>query len=331
MVITIHTEPLLNISEIANFILVHYIARVAVPFFIVCTGFFTGKKITWTDNGKVDSIKITRITILKSSWKVFRLYLICSVIYLVLSIPQWIQTGWFSIKAFIDWGIAFFLSGSYYHLWYLMEVCYALIILALILPIIRKPYIFILTVVLWIVEVVDYGYCFLLPSGIQRFFAITNKVQMPFESIVRVLPLLLLGIIIQKAQYRNKTTYIVGSLVSFALLGGEIYLVKSLGGEKFSYLLCTLPVAYFLFQTVHSFDDVLRFKNSIMLSDISTFVYCAHPAIILIITTYLKAGISNLWLFLMVATMSIVFGVLYYCLKYHVRRKDKNSFHRYYL
>lgn len=102
LVITIHTEPLLSISETANFIQVHYIARVAVPFFIVCTGFFIGKRITWSYDGKVDNIKATRIDILKSSGIVFRLYLICSVIYLFLSIPQWIETGWFSIEAFID-------------------------------------------------------------------------------------------------------------------------------------------------------------------------------------------------------------------------------------
>lgn len=325
LVITIHTEPLLSISETANFIQVHYIARVAVPFFIVCTGFFTGKKITWSDKGMVDNIKAARIAILKSSWKVFRLYLICSVIYLFLSIPQWIETGWFSFKAFIDWGLSFFLYGSYYHLWYLMEVCYALIVLALILPIIRKPYIFILTVVLWIIEVVYYGYSFLLPSGIQQLFAVADKVQMPFESVVRVLPMLLVGIIVQKARFRNKAINIFGFLMSFALLGGEIYLAKSLGDERFSYLFCTLPVAYFLFQTVHSFDDSVRMKNSLMLSEISTFVYCAHPAIILVITTYLNVELSNLWMFLIVTAISVVFGLMYFyllqiCRKNHLTK-----------
>ena len=315
LVITIHTEPLLSISETANFIQVHYIARVAVPFFIVCTGFFIGKRITWSYDGKVDNIKATRIAILKSSWKVFRLYLICSVIYLFLSIPQWIETGWFSIEAFIDWGIAFFLKGSYYHLWYLMEVCYALIILALILPIVRKPYIFIFTLVLWFVEAVAYGYSFLLPSGIQQLYTIANKAQMPFESVVRVLPLLLVGIVIQKERQRKPVAYLLGLLLSFALLGGEIYLVKFLGGEKFSYLLCTLPVAYFLFQTVHSMDELIHIKNSIVLSDISTFVYCAHPAIILIISTYLRIEIPNMWMFILVTVASFVGGYAFYYLK----------------
>ena len=324
LVITIHTEPLLNISETANFIQVHYFARVAVPFFIVCTGFFTGRKITWSDEGKVDNIKATRVAILKSSWKIFRLYLICSVIYLFLSIPQWIETGWFSIKAFIDWGIAFFMNGSYYHLWYLMEVCYALIILALILPIIRKPYIFILALVLWIVEVVGYGYSFLLPSGIQRLFVVANKVQMPFESIVRVLPLLLVGIIIQKVRQSKQLSTILGFLISFALLGGEIYLVKSLGGEKFSYLLCTLPVAYFLFRMVHNFDGLIHIKNSLLLSDISTFMYCAHPAIILIISTYFKIEPPNLWMFIIVTTISVLVGLCVYYLKYRIYRKKKD-------
>lgn len=36
-------------------------------------------------------------------------------IYLFISIPEWIETGWFSAWAFVDWGIALLIKGSYYH------------------------------------------------------------------------------------------------------------------------------------------------------------------------------------------------------------------------
>jgi surface polysaccharide O-acyltransferase-like enzyme len=41
MVIAIHTAPLSDVQEEAYFILVQVICRMAVPFFAVCTGYFT--------------------------------------------------------------------------------------------------------------------------------------------------------------------------------------------------------------------------------------------------------------------------------------------------
>lgn len=322
LVVTIHTDPLLETSETANFFLVHIIARVAVPFFIVCTGFFVGKKIHFDDNG-VANTKEARIAILKSSWKFFKLYLICSVIYLFLSIPSWISTGWFSYKAFIDWGLSFFLTGSYIHLWYLMEVCYALLILALILPILKKPLIYLLIIVLWIIEVLDYAYVVFLPSGIQNVFSMIDRFQMPFESIVRVLPLLLLGIIIRLRDHRNTLFSVIGLVISFTLLVFEVIIIKELGGEKYSYLLSTLPVAYFVFTTIHSFDSKVTFKNTTLLADISTFIYLAHPAYILLLRLITK--MPNIIEFIIVTSISIVTGYLYYKIKDHIitHKKDK--------
>ena len=313
LVITIHTEPLAEISETADFILVHIIARVAVPFFIVCTGFFIGKRIIFESN-RISNLKEARIVILKSSWKIFKLYLICSLIYLILSIPNWIATGWFSIKAFIDWGISFFLYGSYFHLWYLMEVCYALLILALILalilPLIRKPFVYLFIIVLWAVEVLQYAYAMALPSAVQNVFHLCEKVQMPYESVVRVLPLLLLGIVIQQQKQKRAAFYIVGLIISMAMLFAEVYFVKSLGGEKYSYVVFTLPVAYFLFETVHSFDPVIKLKNTLGFAKISTFVYLAHPAFILMLKWIVD--LPGYAVFLVVTILSVLTGFIYY-------------------
>ena len=40
LVITIHTSPLLSFAELPDFILTRIIARVAVPFFLMVSGFF---------------------------------------------------------------------------------------------------------------------------------------------------------------------------------------------------------------------------------------------------------------------------------------------------
>ena len=42
LVVAIHTSPLSSLNESADFILTRIIARIAVPFFFLITGFFMG-------------------------------------------------------------------------------------------------------------------------------------------------------------------------------------------------------------------------------------------------------------------------------------------------
>ena len=107
----------MQINETVNFVLVNVFARLAVPFFVVCTGFFTGRIILFKD-GRISEVKKTKDVVVKSALRILRLYTVWSLVYLVVYIPNWIETGWFSLMAFIDWGIIFFTKGAYYHLWY---------------------------------------------------------------------------------------------------------------------------------------------------------------------------------------------------------------------
>ena len=318
LVITIHTDPLSDLSQLANFALVDIVARIAVPFFIVCTGFFLGKRFCYT-NGRLSNIKEARSATLRSAFRIGKLYLIWSLLYLPILIQQWIASGWFSSKAFVDWGVAFFLKGSYVHLWYLIEVCYALLVLALILPLLKKTTTYILMTVLWIIEVLDYAYVAALPSGIQTVFAFLDKLQMPFESIVRVLPLLLIGIIVSQQKQRKRAFYLVGFTVSSLLLILEVYGVKMLGGERFSFIFTTLPVAYFLFSTVHSFGPTLKASHTVVLAKISTFVYLIHPALIWLLS--LIAVIPNLLTFAIVTALSLAAGFICYKIQRLFRRQ----------
>lgn len=314
LVVTIHTNPLTKVSGIANFILIQFFARMAVPFFIVCTGFFTARKIGFNFSGNYD-LKAARIIILKSSWKIFKLYLICSLIYLLLTIPEWITNGSFSYKSFIDWGISFFLYGSYYHLWYLIEVCYALLVLALIFPLLKKTVLCGLAVVLWPSEVIVFGYRAMLPESVQNIISLFDKIKMPFEAIVRVLPLLLVGLFIQQ-QCRKRSFYLIGFLVTAVFYGAELWFASTFNAGK---LFTTLPMAFFVFGLIHSFDTVIKLQNTLALAKISTFVYCAHPAVILIINSI--ADIQNLLLFFFVTVISVLFGYLYYRISFLIKSR----------
>ncbi|WP_216696872.1 acyltransferase family protein [Anaerostipes faecalis] len=127
-VIGIHVAPLKNISDFGNFYLENVIFRVAVPFFIVCSGYYLAQKLEFKDNKCLNNSSNSNY-IKKYKKKIMVLYIEWSLIYLLFSIPTWLETGWFSIHAFIDWGLALVVNGSYYHLWYLLCIIYAIIIL----------------------------------------------------------------------------------------------------------------------------------------------------------------------------------------------------------
>ncbi|NRS51569.1 serine racemase VanT catalytic subunit [Brevibacillus sp. HB2.2] len=86
LVIAIHTFPLLSISEWADFTLRQTIARVAVPFFFMCTGFFFMQKLGSDRNRNASMLK-------QFLWKVGKLYLLSIVLYLPVNVYE----GYFTL------------------------------------------------------------------------------------------------------------------------------------------------------------------------------------------------------------------------------------------
>lgn len=73
LVVTIHTGPLASYSSLANFELKDCIARVAVPFFFVASGYFLFRKMS---EGNFD-----KGVALRYAARIFRLYVIWTVVY----------------------------------------------------------------------------------------------------------------------------------------------------------------------------------------------------------------------------------------------------------
>ena len=104
LVIAIHTSPLSDISSAADFILTRIIARIAVPFFFMTSGFFLFKD--GTDKEKLKTfLKSTAI-----------LYAVSIILYL----PVNIYSGYFSTDMLLPNIIKdLIFDGTFYHLWYL--------------------------------------------------------------------------------------------------------------------------------------------------------------------------------------------------------------------
>ena len=105
LVIAIHTSPLESFNPTCDFILTRILARVAVPFFLMTSGFFMISR--WTPNN--DRLK-------KFVKKTALIYFAAILLY----IPINIYNGYFKMENLLPNIIKdIVFDGTLYHLWYL--------------------------------------------------------------------------------------------------------------------------------------------------------------------------------------------------------------------
>lgn len=299
LVIIIHTHPFMNICSSLEFISVNIISRMAVPFFAICTGYFLSSKYKSVNN--------------QCSWllhwkKMIIIYFIWTVVYLIRLIPNWISSGWFSIYAFIDYAIATLFSGSYYHLWYILSVIYAIPLFIVCLKKLDKKSIICLSIILWGIKALSYGYFQWLPQSIIIIFNFLEKISGLRDAVLCILPLMLLGNCIKNQKVKSNIFYIVGLIASSLIYFAEIFVLKYLGQEHFSFIFSIFFVSFFLFNILLKLNINIKSNISYLLGKASMIIYLIHPLII----DFVKLITSdNLILFVMVVIFSTIFGVVY--------------------
>lgn len=109
LIIMIHTSPLESVNELADFILTREVARVAVPFFFMVSGYY----VAYVAYRKTSDEKQVFLRMLS---KLGAMYLVASLTYL----PVRIYSGYFSNGISISKILKDVLfDGTFYHLWYL--------------------------------------------------------------------------------------------------------------------------------------------------------------------------------------------------------------------
>ena len=103
LVVAIHCSPLTTYSETADFILTRAVARVAVPFFFMVTGFFV--------LGRPEKLR----RFLK---RTALLFLACILLYLPLNLYSGALSGLTPVGALRE----LLFEGTFYHLWYFPAV-----------------------------------------------------------------------------------------------------------------------------------------------------------------------------------------------------------------
>lgn len=120
LVVAIHVFPFVDISETFNTYFMADVCRLAVPFFFVVSAFFFFRK--WGEDESDNEAHLK-----KYLWRLGKIYLIWTVIYLPYTIWNYASVG-FSFFGLLGWIRDFFLNGSYYHLWFLPAMMLGMVI-----------------------------------------------------------------------------------------------------------------------------------------------------------------------------------------------------------
>lgn len=312
LIIAIHSKLFADINSILNFVTVDIISRLAVPFFAICTGYFMTQKSIG---------RRTKGHFFWKHWKkLFVIYIIWTFIYLIRLLPKWIEINWFSVNAFIDYGIATIISKPYYHMWYLLSILYAIPIFALCLKYVNKKYYWWIAIFLWAIKALSYGYYMWLPSSIKDIFNLMEKFSGIRDGIFCILPLMLLGSCVYYEKIHKNKLYILGFIISLFLLVLEAVTLRYWGQSAISYIIFTLPTSYFLFNLIIRLKISMNTQICNILGMASLFIYMVHPLIIELVDTVVK---NSIFCFIITTIFATVFGVLYAAIMLHLKSKVK--------
>lgn len=311
LVIGIHTEPFVEINDGVYFFVVNILCRLAVPFFAVCSGYFISNSI-FRSEGKYVPIK-------RQETKLIKIYCIWTLLYFLFDIPFAISSGWFSIKNYIGFAISIVTKGSHYHLWYLISLIYALLLFYLCVRFLKRKFLLLLMLLLYMVKALSYGYIKWLPKSFNAVFGICHKFDALFDAVFLILPLLLLGYFISICKKPNIKWSFIGFVCSFVLLTTEAFILRNFGQESVSFIFFTLPTAYFSFSIVLQLKFGNKLRIGKMLGSVSLIIYCFHPMVVEI----LPEDMFSLLKYIIVAIVSFLVAVGYYFIKCHIPKKSQ--------
>lgn len=290
LVIAIHTSPLTSFSGEADFFFTRVLARIAVPFFLMVTGFFFPS----------DPDKLR-----KSLKKLCLLYGAAILLYL----PLGFYAGHYRALYFTDALRMLLFDGSFYHLWYFPAAITGMIIVFALKRVLKLRRICVISIVLYVIGLFGDSYFGLaekLPpvkaayEGMFRLFSYTRN------GIFMAPVFLVLGILIQeysrKSLHRSTLRYALCLLVSFVCMTVEAFTLHNLRLQRHdSMYVFLLPVMVSLFLLLLSLPETAapRRTTAVPIAGAATprrtavasaamWIYLLHPAFIVLVRAAAK-------------------------------------------
>ncbi len=305
MVIAIHTSPLLSYNTTADFIFTKIFCRIAVPFFLMTTGYFLISRYNYNNDKLINFIKKTSV-----------LYAISILIY----IPLNIYNDYFNIENFLPNLIKdIIFDGTVYHLWYLPASIIGAVIAWFTVKKLELNKSLVITSVLYIIGLFGdsyYGVSECIPF-VKVFYNNIFDVMDYTRNGLFFTPVFIVlgGIIADKQKHTPLKQNILYFGISFILMFTEAMLLHIYDLQKHdSMYIMIVPCMYYFFSILTHW----RGKRMPLLRTSALTIYIVHPMIIVIIRMLAKLSGTQKYLvensiihFSLVCISSIVFAFVF--------------------
>lgn len=249
LVVAIHTSPFASLSSSADFIFTRIIARCAVPFFLMVTGYFTLSRYMFYKSANLSPM--FRF-ILKSLY----LYAVAIILYL----PVNIYAGHFKNAAVSDILRMLIFDGTFYHLWYLPASVLGVIIVISLGRKLTPGAVMAISIILYFIGLAGdsyYGVIVEIPAVRAVYDAMFYIFSYTRNGIFYAPVFLAMGAYIkhiirdEKAKRRKCIYNVVGFLISLFLMVVEGLVLHAYDMQRHdSMYISLIPCMFFLFQLI---------------------------------------------------------------------------------
>ncbi len=280
LVVAIHGAPFPPEAAGLNFLVQHWLARIAVPFFFASSGYFLYRKTTLEqfDPGPTKAFVL----------RMLRIYLIWTAIFFPLSA----QTYRGDEKGFVHsvlWYIRSFLfEGSYFHLWYLPAVIVAVLLVSYLLhKKVSPPRILCAAGALYLAGLLGQSWFGLIRPLETAAPAVWSGLKL-VQKVIRTTRnglfdgFLFVGIGMLFAFYEirlARKTALLGFAGSMLLVLAEGVLLERAGFARMHDAYLTLPLALFFGFALVLGARPPAGRHYAVLQDLSALVYFLHPLV----------------------------------------------------
>ena len=313
MIVAIHVYPFKSLNEDVDYIITRVIFRIAVPFFLMITGYFLIPKIL----SKKD-------TLIKYTKKILKIYLICIIIY----IPINIYNGYFNYFSIISFIKDILIDGTFYHLWYFPALILGLWITCFVINKCNKNMQIIIIILLYLIGLFGDSYYGLINNIdiLKMLYNFIFNVSTYTRNGLFYVPIFLyMGYSFNnKYDSDNKTVLLLIINVLLMISEGIVLYFNKIPRHNSMYIFL-IPTSYFIFKYIISSNK----KKSKKIRNIATLTYILHPLFIIIIhflsnLPYLNIiAVNSIINYILVLIATIIFSIIILNLKIIIIKNKK--------
>ena len=308
LVVAIHTQIFSSFSEGFNNYFINVFSRIAVYFFLISSVWFFFKNITF-ENGKIQKSKENFKRMKKYILRLVILYSVWTIIYFLWQIPYWYQGGWLTIGNFVGYGLSCFVDRSYYHMWFLLSLIYAVPIMYFLLRYIKVKWFICIAVALYVVGLLYGAYSFVGMPFQNLFDLLGDKWPRIRTVIFNVIPICAFALIENKISLSKAKIRIIAVLMLILFSVEGVWLFGYSPNTASAYCVFTIPAVLFVFLFIKSIN--IEIKYNYILRKLSTLIYCMHPLIMGIFALFInKDNINSLGYCMIIISLNVIIGLM---------------------